>query len=63
MDNGQGIGERQSEPGRASSGHGMKSLAKRMNEIGGRCDIASVPGEGTEIRFRVPFPNGGHHRN
>jgi signal transduction histidine kinase len=41
---------------RISSGHGLKNIARRLNEIGGRCEVISAPGQGTEIRLRVPFP-------
>lgn len=62
-DNGRGIGERQHQPDRASSGHGMKNLASRMAEIGGRCDVISEPGEGTEVSFHLAFDPKGYHRH
>jgi signal transduction histidine kinase/ligand-binding sensor domain-containing protein len=37
------------------SGNGLKSMVRRLAEIGGRCDIRSQPGQGTQVMFVVPF--------
>ena len=42
-------------PGRISGGHGLLNISKRLSEIGGSCEVVSVPGHGTEIRLRVPL--------
>ena len=42
-----------SRPGR---GNGLKNMSQRLQEIGGRCEIQSVPGAGAEIRFFVSVP-------
>lgn len=38
-------------PGRPGGGHGLASLRKRMEIVGGRCEMESRPGAGTSIRF------------
>jgi signal transduction histidine kinase len=30
-------------------------MARRLAEIGGRCDIRSQPGQGTKVLFVVPL--------
>ncbi len=40
---------------RFASGNGLRSMARRLAEIGGRCDIRSQPGQGTKVLFVVPF--------
>ena len=40
---------------RFASGNGLKSMVRRLAEIGGRCDICSQPGQGTKVLFMVPF--------
>ncbi|MEI6647576.1 MAG: ATP-binding protein [bacterium] len=37
--------------GRQGGGHGVANIRKRMAAIGGRCEIVSRPGAGTEVRF------------
>jgi signal transduction histidine kinase len=41
-------------PNRTAAGHGLRNMAKRLREIGGRCEVASRPGHGTEVRLWVP---------
>ena len=42
-----------------SGGHGMAmSLFERVGSVGGTVDIASGPGEGTEVVIRVDYPSG-----
>ena len=40
---------------RFASGNGLKSMARRLAEIGGRCDLRSQPGQGTKVLFVVPL--------
>ena len=42
-----------SRPGR---GNGLTNMRQRLEKIGGRCDIQSKPGAGTEISFPVSIP-------
>jgi two-component system sensor histidine kinase ComP len=37
---------------------GLVSVAERVALIGGRLDIDSAPGQGTEITVTVPVPKG-----
>ena len=60
-DNGQGLaaGVAAAEgSGRISSGSGMANLEKRLATVGGRCEIQSEPGKGTQVRMTV-FISGG----
>ena len=41
------------EPNRIARGHGLANMRKRLERIGGRCEIQSSPGNGTEIKFVV----------
>ena len=45
-----------SRPGR---GNGLNNMRQRLEKVGGRCDIKSAPGAGTEITFVVPVPVAG----
>jgi signal transduction histidine kinase len=40
---------------RLSSGNGLENMVRRMEEIGGHCQIQSVPGQRTRIIFQVPL--------
>ena len=40
-------------PGR---GNGLKNMRQRLEKIGGRCEIQSQPGAGTEIIFQLTVP-------
>jgi signal transduction histidine kinase/ligand-binding sensor domain-containing protein len=42
------------EPGRSASGNGLRNMHRRLEKIGGRCEIRSAPGQGTEVQFIVP---------
>jgi len=44
-------------PLRISSGHGLANLAKRLEQIGGKCSITSEPGKGTRVELIVPVDN------
>ena len=37
----------------AGRGNGLKNMRQRLEKIGGRCEIQSAPGAGTEIKFFV----------
>jgi signal transduction histidine kinase len=51
-DNGRGFDPATSHP---SGSDGLASLTERMTRLGGRCDIASMPGKGTTIKFSLPL--------
>jgi signal transduction histidine kinase len=53
-DNGQGFAMKQPEPG--AHGFGLPAMCERANRLGGRMDINSGQGSGTEIRMSVPLP-------
>jgi signal transduction histidine kinase len=61
-DNGCGfaLDARPSEPPpdrvRLDHGHGLANMRRRLAEIGGQCEIQSLPGQGTRIHFVVPVP-------
>ena len=38
---------------RISSGNGLPSMQKRLEEIGGRCEWNTAPGEGTRVKLVV----------
>lgn len=38
---------------RVASGHGLENLRQRLAAIGGRCEIASVPNQGSSISFII----------
>jgi signal transduction histidine kinase len=50
------------EPGEEAAngrgGHGLGNMQSRAVEIGGRLEVNSRPGAGTELRFRVPLRRG-----
>jgi signal transduction histidine kinase len=48
-DNGQGF-----DPSRVSGGMGQRNMRARAGEVGGTLRVASRPGDGTTIVFRVP---------
>jgi len=57
-DNGRGLDQRAGGSGpadshRLSSGHGLRNLAKRLEQMGGHSTIKSVPNVGTEIELTV----------
>ena len=43
------------DPRRISAGNGLGNMSRRLREIGGHCDIESVPGQGTKVVFAVPL--------
>jgi signal transduction histidine kinase len=54
-DNGKGF-DPASVPPRPGRGNGLKNMTQRLEKIGGRCDIQSKPGAGTEVKFPVAIP-------
>jgi hypothetical protein len=50
----QGFSMKQPEPG--AHGFGLPAMCERANRLGGRMDINSGQGSGTEIRMSVPLP-------
>jgi signal transduction histidine kinase len=50
-DNGVGL----PQPG-TRHGHGLRGIAQRVSEAGGRFDIASTPGAGTALTMSFPIP-------
>ena len=62
QDNGKGFdvaaAENNWETQRLGRGNGLKNLRQRLEKIGGRCEIKSQAGAGTEIKFFVSGPAG-----
>jgi signal transduction histidine kinase/ligand-binding sensor domain-containing protein len=60
QDNGKGFdvaaAENNWETQRVGRGNGLKNLRQRLEKIGGRCEIKSESGSGTEIKFFVSVP-------
>ena len=58
-DNGRGFderalrGARSKDSDRLAGGNGLNNMNQRLSKIGGRCEISSVPGSGTRVKFRV----------
>ena len=50
-----GGGQPASEPGRIASGNGLANMRHRLEQIGGRCEVDSAPGEGARVSFTVPL--------
>jgi signal transduction histidine kinase len=46
-------GESLPTSGRSANGNGLKNMRRRLDEIGGRCEIRSTPGTGTTVIFEV----------
>ena len=40
---------------RPSEGLGLRSMSERLEELGGRADVESVPGEGTRVACVCPL--------
>lgn len=61
-DNGQGFAIKRPQPG--AHGFGLPAICERASRLGGRMDINSGQGLGTEIRMSVPLPgNASSERN
>ena len=55
-DNGHGFNFAQAAspvPGRLATGNGLTNMTARLARIGGRCEISSEPGTGTNVSFTV----------
>ena len=52
-DDGQGF-----DPGSARAGIGLSAMRERVEGLGGKIEISSRPGEGTEVMVRVPVGGG-----
>ncbi len=43
------------EPGPSKAGaDGLRNMRERLEQLGGRCEIATAPGKGTRVSFQVP---------
>lgn len=51
QDNGKGFEPTEIKPGR----NGLGNLSRRMQELGGSCQITSHPGQGCRIEFSIPL--------
>jgi signal transduction histidine kinase/streptogramin lyase len=58
-DNGKGF-DPAAVPERPGRGNGLKNMRQRLEKLGGRCEIRSTPGTGTEIKFFVMTPATAH---
>jgi len=52
-DNGNGF-DPSAVPPRPGRGNGLKNIRQRLEKLGGRCEIHSAPGAGTEVKFLLP---------
>jgi signal transduction histidine kinase/ligand-binding sensor domain-containing protein len=43
------------EPARSVSGNGLANMHRRLEEIGGLCQVITAPGEGTRVQFSIPL--------
>jgi signal transduction histidine kinase len=50
-DNGKGLDPLRPTP----EGNGLKNMAQRMKELGGTCSLASQPGKGCRMEFKMPL--------
>jgi len=53
-DNGQGFATIKHQA--AGHGYGMATMRERARRLGGRIEINTAPGTGTEVRITVPLP-------
>ena len=44
---------------RTSSGHGLGNMKRRLEDMGGRCEVSSEPAGGTKVQFTIHVPPGG----
>jgi len=59
VDNGKGFEPRKSPTAtgqRVVSGYGIAGMRNRLEQLGGRVEIRSTPGEGARVELFVPFP-------
>jgi ligand-binding sensor domain-containing protein/signal transduction histidine kinase len=43
------------KPAEGRRGNGLENMRKRMEHLGGRCEIVSAPGQGTTLEFVLPL--------
>ncbi len=43
-------------PEHPATGNGLANMRRRMEEIGGACEIRSTPGAGTQVKFTITTP-------
>ena len=55
----QSPGKRVAASGRTSSGHGLVNMKRRLEDIGGRCELSAMPGGGTKVQFTIQVLPGG----
>ena len=55
-DNGVGLPQQQAMGGAGRRGYGLRGIAQRVVDAGGRFDIASAPGAGTALTMSFPLP-------
>ncbi len=60
VDNGRGLspsggGERPRQEGRLSTGNGLPGMRRRLERIGGHCEIGNASGGGCSVRLFVPL--------
>jgi signal transduction histidine kinase len=67
VDNGSGFEQHKTGSGRTGdrvvSGYGMAGIRTRLEQVGGRVEIRSAPGEGTRVELFVPLPATAAHLN
>ena len=51
-DNGRGFPLQERQPGE----DGLANMHERLKALEGDCQICSVPGQGTTVRFQAPLP-------
>jgi signal transduction histidine kinase len=44
------------DPSATSDGHGFQNMRDRVGAFGGRIDVVSTAGKGTEVFGRIPLP-------
>ena len=54
VDNGRGFAEGSVRAG----AHGLENMSQRLGAIGGRCDVETVSGRGTRVRFELALRRG-----
>jgi signal transduction histidine kinase len=52
-DNGRGL--HGATPGDRVGADGLDNMRRRLQQLGGRCELATAPGEGTTVTFKVPL--------
>ena len=50
------------EPRERSGADGLGNMRRRLQRLGGRCELTSRPGEGATVTFKVPLPGRGAAR-